>query len=141
MLEKIRYTGYEVKKSSFENYDIESEGGFISLNGVVSEEVSATLNDDEDAVFSIMFEVTFSAIDRETKENVFQCVQVLSINFLCELETLEDKDRLEPAVKDNVWFLKNFIDLSVKSSLENALHNTEYEGIEIPYEVYVSSQA
>lgn len=135
MIENVRYLGIEIKESSFERFEVESEGGTYGLEASNSSVVirGAEESDSENVTF---FSVPVSAKvwgeDKKTKDKVFVCKANFEVDFVLEDNGGFDDDEIPNLLESNDWFFKNFIAISVKTALESVLNNTSFSGIDIP---------
>lgn len=133
MLNQFRFLGYEVKKLSFENFDIESEGGFLNIESDLHKSYGFHIDDDGDCLFELAVDVAVSGKDRDQSTVVFECSEELHLKFIC-LKGKEDnsEEAVSDCLRKNSWFFQGFIDISVKSSLEKVLSETAFDNLNIP---------
>ncbi|MBJ7537168.1 hypothetical protein [Marinomonas transparens] len=133
MIERIRYTGVELKKASFVKFEVDSEGGTIGLEATPDLIVITSSELDGTTFFSIPVEAKIWGEDKGTGDKVFLCEALLDVDFACTKDDANE-EILNELVVSKEWYFRNYIALSVKTSLESILSNTAYDGIEIPLE-------
>tara|TARA_R110001583_G_scaffold125135_1_gene276640 strand:- start:2167 stop:2586 length:420 start_codon:yes stop_codon:yes gene_type:complete len=135
MIENVRYLGIEIKKSSFERFEIESEGGTYGLEATtatVNIHVAEEGSDESVTFFSIPVNAKVWGEDKQTKEKVFVCDAYFEVDFALEERDELADDAIANMLDSNEWYFRNFVAISVKTALESVLKNTSFSSIEIP---------
>ncbi len=132
MLDQIRYMGYEVKKTSFEDFNLKTVGGFVQLEANIMHDVDVYDSEDGNFYFSMPVVVEVSALDEGRESKVFSLEHSIGVDFIVVKADGVSVESLQSLIKAEIWFFKNYIDLSVKTSLDKIFSETRFSGVSIP---------
>lgn len=134
MLERIRFTGFDIEGSSLYIKDDDStEGGKFNIK-FTEQKVIPQLDEDGNFLF---IEVTPSMIgyphDKTDSENdediIFKAEVKLTLKFECYLE----EEVSQEMYSEHQWFFENYTYACTKLSLEKILKDTVLETISLPW--------
>ncbi|HAV1874337.1 TPA: hypothetical protein JG889_000959 [Enterobacter hormaechei subsp. steigerwaltii] len=136
MLEKIRFTGFDIEGSSlYINENDDSEGGKYNLK-FSDQKVTPQLDDDGNFLF-IEVTPTMQGYSRERPEAevdededvIFQVQVKLTLTFECFL----DEELTQDIYNENSWFFENYVYICTKQAIEKMLKDTVLETISLPW--------
>lgn len=133
MIDKIRFFGFDVTKSSLAIKDDDSEGGRYKINFSAH---AVTPQNDEDGHW-LFIEVTpkivgysnaNDSIENE-EEEAFIAEATLILTFQCNL----DEEFSEASYNENQWFFDNYVYVCTKIVFEKLFDNTVLDTISLPW--------
>lgn len=134
MIKNIKYNGFEIIESSFNNNRAESEGGFISLESEIGGDNERAVTIEDEAInFYIAVNLSMRGADKDDEDvTVFSCSASIVLKFTLFNKNSLTHPNLDDFIAENLWYFNAFIDLASKDALKNTLNNTRFEALEIP---------
>jgi len=127
MLNKIRFRGFDIKSSSLEIQDQESEGGKFNVR--FNEHKVTPLKDEDGYWLFLDVNPVITGLSNADDQVLFEATVALTLSFECDL-----KDEIDEKFYDeNSWFFENFVFIVTKIAFENLLKGSIIETIVLPW--------